>query len=238
MNMRKIWILLLAGLVMVLADSAFAKGMPAETNLVSALTKAETGKKLLFVLYGREACGNCRALRSMIRERQVKLTEKDFVYADVDCDDPATQQEFRTKFKVEGNMLPFVVIADPTGKQLASRTGYANAADFMEFIKEAKRTYTLAQKVNPPLPDTSVPLKKQAADIPADYNREKRLWTSTSGSQVTAALVEQRSETIVLKKEDGTQVEVSKKLLSKADQGYLEKLHESLSTPGQAKKEP
>lgn len=94
---------------------------------------------LLFVQYGREACGNCQALKKMIAGRDVRLAESKFVYADVNCDDPATSRAFKSQFKVEGNTLPFVVIADAEGKQLAARTGYGSAKEWEELIKEAQK---------------------------------------------------------------------------------------------------
>jgi len=43
------------------------------------------------------------------------------------------------RFKVDGNTLPFVVIADSEGKQLACRSGYGSPEEFKKLIKEAKK---------------------------------------------------------------------------------------------------
>lgn len=123
-----------------------AKGPEAETNLNAALAKAKKEGKMLFVQFGRENCGNCQALKGMISAGDVKLSERSFVYADVNCDDRATSQLFRSKFKVEGRMLPFVVIADADGKQLAARSGYGDADEFRKLIKDAQKKLKTPQK--------------------------------------------------------------------------------------------
>lgn len=119
--------------------SVFAKAPEAATDLSAALEKAAAGKKLLFIQFGREACGNCQALKAMIQNRSLRLPESQFVYVDLNCDDPATSKAFRTKYTVEGNTLPFVVIADPDGTQLASRSGYGSADEFEKLIRDAKK---------------------------------------------------------------------------------------------------
>ena len=129
--------LTLVALASVIACVSFAAPQ-AETDLSAALEKAKKEKKLLFVQYGREKCGNCQALRGYIKGGQVRLSAEKFVYADLNCDDKATGQEFRKHFKVTGNTLPFVVVADAEGKQLAGRTGYGKADDFQKLIHAAE----------------------------------------------------------------------------------------------------
>jgi thioredoxin-related protein len=229
MSMRGVCVLVVAGTVLMAADRALAKGAAAETNLLEALTKAKTENKLLFVQYGREACGNCQALKAMIRKREVNLSDADFVYADVNCDDPDTRQVFGNRFTVEGRMLPFVVIADPEGKQLAARSGYGEAGEFEDFIRDAKRAYEKAHKAQPaPKPTLSPPKPTPATPgIPADANREIRSWTSVSGQQVTAAVVEKRAGVVVLRKEDGSKIQIRVASLSRADRDYLDGLREA-----------
>lgn len=131
--------LLTAAAILALVPVTYAKGPEAISDLGVALAKAKAEQKMLFVQYGREACGNCQALKKMIAEKDVRLAESKFVYADVNCDDAATSQAFKSKFKVEGKTLPFVVIADPEGKQLAARTGYGSVKEWEELIKDAQR---------------------------------------------------------------------------------------------------
>ena len=111
-------------------------------DLTKALAAASKQGKLLFVQAGRPTCGNCQALRGYIAAGQVALPTNLFVYADVNIDDRKTMQSFGKHFKVEGNMLPFVVVADSDGKQLAARAGFGQPADFTEMITGAEKKAT------------------------------------------------------------------------------------------------
>ena len=117
--------------------TAFAKGPAAVTDLAQALDQAKAEKKMLFIQYGRETCSNCQALRSYIAKNEVRLSKDKFIYVDLNCDDKTTSAAFRKSFKVEGSTLPFVVIADAEGKQLAGRSGYGTSADFKKLIQSA-----------------------------------------------------------------------------------------------------
>lgn len=130
---------LLISFALLVVSSAIAGGPDKITNLQSALETAQSQNKMLFVQYGREACGNCQALKGMIEKRQVRLSESKFVYADVNCDDAATSKLFREKFKVEGSTLPFVVVAAADGTQLAARTGYGTSKDFDDLLRDAQK---------------------------------------------------------------------------------------------------
>jgi len=112
---------------------------PPVHDIATALDKAKAENKLLFLQFGREACGNCQALKGMVKAGKVRLSPEKFVYADVNCDDPATRKAFGSKFKVSGNTLPFVVVAAPDGSQLAGRTGYGSDADYNKLIQQAVR---------------------------------------------------------------------------------------------------
>lgn len=107
------------------------------TDLDTALTQAKKNKAQLFVVYGRDKCGNCQALRGYIKNGKLKLPADKFVYVELNCDDAKDRQEFGKRFKVEGRTLPFVVIANAEGKQLAARTGYGKDTDFEKLIKDA-----------------------------------------------------------------------------------------------------
>ncbi|MCB1209874.1 MAG: thioredoxin family protein [Verrucomicrobiales bacterium] len=120
-----------------MAASAIAGGPEKITDLSQALAQAKEQGKLLFVQYGRDACSNCQALRSYVKEKDLRLSESKYVYADVDCDDPATIRLFGEKFKVVGNTLPFVVIAAPDGTQLAARSGYGSVRDYEDLLRDA-----------------------------------------------------------------------------------------------------
>jgi thioredoxin-related protein len=134
MNLRS----LLLSAVALIATSAFASTQKI-TDVNEALSKGQADKKMVFIQYGREACGNCQALKAMIKAGKVRLSPSKFVYADVNCDDAATSRAFNSKFKVSGSTLPFVVIAGPDGQQLAARSGYGSAQDFEKLIKDAEK---------------------------------------------------------------------------------------------------
>lgn len=132
-------ITVICGLFLLSAGFSYAKAPEAIQALPTALEKAKAENKLLFIEYGREACGNCQALKSSIKRGQVKLPANKFVYVDLNCDDKAVSGEFHRRYKVEGTTLPFVVIADSDGNQLAARTGYGTPKDFQDLIKQAQK---------------------------------------------------------------------------------------------------
>lgn len=231
MRMKSMYILAAVGAIMTAAGGALAKVPPKQTDLDEALKQAKAENKLLFVQFGRETCGNCQALKSMIQQRQIRLSDSDFVYADLNCDEAAAHRAFATRFKVEGRTLPFVVIADPDGKQLAARNGYGTAAEFRAFIKDAERAYDKEHKAPAEPRRKPVRPKPRSSGIAPDDNREVRSWAAANGDQVTAALVEERAGIVILKKEDGTKIQIRTTFLSKSDQEYLDRLREEDSTP-------
>lgn len=121
------------------AALAFAGGPPKVTDLAEALSKAKAENKMLFVQYGREACSNCQALKGYVKERDLRLSEAKFVYADVNCDDSKTSSLFREKFKVEGSTLPFVVVTAADGTQLAARSGYGTVREYEDLLRDASK---------------------------------------------------------------------------------------------------
>ena len=136
--MKALRMVLIAVALLWSVPQGFAKGPAAVTDLDKALEQAKTEKKLLFIQFGREKCGNCQALRGYVAKGEVKLPKDKFIYVDLNCDDAATSGAFRKLFKVEGGMLPFVVVADSEGKQLAGRTGFGSPAEYKKFLTSAQ----------------------------------------------------------------------------------------------------
>ncbi|MDB6075333.1 MAG: Thioredoxin-related protein [Verrucomicrobiaceae bacterium] len=128
---------IIAALALFITGAAMAGGPKPVTDLNAALAKAKAEGKMLFVQMGRENCGNCQALKAMIKSNQVRLSDSKFVYADVNVDDSATNRLFSAKFDVKGNVLPFVAIASPDGTKLVGRSGYGSAKEFDDLIREA-----------------------------------------------------------------------------------------------------
>lgn len=132
---------LLAALFTVCALLGTSQGADRDklTDIDTGLAQARTENKLVFIQYGREACGNCQALKGYIKNRSLRLSESKYVYVDANCDDAATSKAFRSKFKVEGSTLPFVVVAASDGTQLASKTGYGSPDEYEDLLKEAQK---------------------------------------------------------------------------------------------------
>ena len=131
---------LVTSLLAVLASFTVFAACPAKlTDINEALAKAKSENKMLFLQYGRDACGNCQALRTLVASHKLQLSPSKFVYADVNCDDAATSKVFREKFKVSGTTLPFVVVVSPEGEQLAGRTGYGDIAEFSKLLRDAQK---------------------------------------------------------------------------------------------------
>ena len=137
MNLRS---LLLPAAAALIATAAFAAA-PKITDVNEALSKAQTENKMVFMQYGREACGNCQATKKMVREGKIPVTADAFVAADLNIDDQRVQASFMQKYQKEkfGNTLPFVVITDSHGKALASSGGYKAPEAWSALIEEAKK---------------------------------------------------------------------------------------------------
>ncbi|MHB8908616.1 MAG: thioredoxin fold domain-containing protein [Syntrophales bacterium] len=118
-------------------QSASLSAQAANTDLKAALEKAKTLGKPLFIQYGRETCEHCRALKTYIKEGTVRIDK--FIYVDLDCDNETARKQFEEHFKVDGNALPFVVIADSDGKQIASRSGSGKPEEYRALIEKANK---------------------------------------------------------------------------------------------------
>lgn len=211
------------------------------TDLNSALEKAKAEGKMLFIQYGRDRCGNCQALKALIAQRKVKLSDSNFVYVDLDCDNKETQKLFYQRYKVEGRMLPWVVIADSEGNQIMARSGYGTAEEFNTMIKKARKKISKAmpetEKVDP---EKALRLKPKPVDavLEPDENREMRTWMSKNGTEIKASLVKEIDKYVVLKKEDGSKVQIPLSGLSDRDQKYILELKEAVQRSVQPVGEP
>ena len=118
------------------ADAKAAKKKELKT-IDQALSAARKGDKLAFIQMGREGCGNCQALKKAIHSGSYELPEEEFVWIEVNCDDPKVNADFDRRFKVKGDMLPFVAIANGKGKLLASSSGYVSKEKFADLLSKA-----------------------------------------------------------------------------------------------------
>lgn len=135
-------------IALTLTTSVFAEAPKWGTDVSKAVSAATREKKLGFILMGREACGNCQAVRRLVNEGKVPVNAETFVIADINVDDQRSQAEFDKKFKKEkfGNTLPFVVITDTKGKALASFSGAKDAESLTAMIEDAKKKAAAAPK--------------------------------------------------------------------------------------------
>lgn len=204
------------------AGMAQAKGPEAMKDLPAALEAAKAQGKLLFIQYGREACGNCQTLKGYIKGGQLRLPEDKYVYVDLDCDDANTSQAFRSRFKVEGQTLPFVVVADSDGQQLAGRAGYGQPRDYDKMLKDARKGLSkTAAPAGKMTSSSGARALADAADVPQDPAREVREWKMRMGPPVKAALYETSKGHVSLRKEDGAVVKYFLNNFSPADQDYI-----------------
>ena len=117
----------------------FSHAFAWENDLDQAIAKAKANNKMLFIMYGRQACGNCQHLKKMVKNGTVDLKVNRYVIANINCDSKKQKASFYKRYSVTGNTLPFVVIAKPDGTMLVSRTGYGKAADYRDLIKKAEK---------------------------------------------------------------------------------------------------
>jgi len=109
------------------------------TDMETAIQQAATEKKALFIIFGRENCGNCRNLREMIDDHRVRLSKSSFLIANINCDDATQYRAFKKRYNVEGPTRPFVVIAKSDGTMVASRTGGGSEKTYDDFVRDAKK---------------------------------------------------------------------------------------------------
>ena len=131
---------LLTVLVFAVTSSLYAQAPEPLNGLRKTLTAASKEQKAAFILLGRASCGNCNATKRLIREGKITVPASEYVIADLNIDDAKTEADFMRKYSKEsfGDTLPFVVITDPRGKALASRSGAKSSDNWNALLAEAK----------------------------------------------------------------------------------------------------
>ncbi|MEQ1632626.1 MAG: thioredoxin family protein [Planctomycetota bacterium] len=132
-----------------------------QTTFAAAKEAAAKADKLIFVQYGRAACGNCRVLvtevltNSAIKQR---LGEVAIGYA-VDCDQPDSDIRDMLLSKIpDAKMLPFIAFLTPTGEWVNGASGFQEVAAMAGLVKEAAATPLMDAK-----PEVRAALAKAAA---------------------------------------------------------------------------
>lgn len=117
---------------------------PSLSYLDRALAGAAASGRLLLIKYGRPECGNCLSLQRLIDTGRLPLGEGKFNILDVNCDLPEQVGSFDKKYGPlfkGAPYLPFVVVADPSGRAIASHHGGASQREYADFIKTVKPAY-------------------------------------------------------------------------------------------------
>ena len=107
------------------------------TSWSEALRTARAQKKLVFVEFGRELCGNCRALvQNVVPHPQVApLLQERFVALASDCDDPEEAVAALAEALPDAMMLPFALFADADGRFLGGTEGAQSASGFLAVLE-------------------------------------------------------------------------------------------------------
>ena len=108
------------------------------TRWSDALAQAAREDKLVFVEFGREACGLCRAfVQSVVPRPDVApLLQQHFVALASDCDDPEDEVLALAEHLQDATMLPFVLFADARGRFLGGSSGAVQPASFVKALQQ------------------------------------------------------------------------------------------------------
>jgi|GEM_PF-5315213 len=112
--------------------------------LDAAIQQAKGEKKLLFVKYGWEKCGNCRNLDTLIKTDKVKLPEDEFVIVNVHPREGQDRVKFTKYYGISSGVYPRVVICNSENEKLVNRFGYGQAKDYVTLVDQAKTKHAEA----------------------------------------------------------------------------------------------
>ena len=107
------------------------------THWSTALEAARAANKLVFIEFGREQCGNCRALvQGVVPHPEVAvMLQQHFIALASDCDVPEEQVSALAEQLPDAMMLPFAIFADAQGRFLAGSEGAQSASGFKALLK-------------------------------------------------------------------------------------------------------
>lgn len=135
------------------------------TTLAAAKAAAGNSDKLIFVQYGRQACGNCRVLlESVLAAEAIKknIGELAIGYA-VDCDAPDSDIGALLRSKIpNAKMLPFIGFLTPAGEWIDGASGFQEIEDMTALVARAAGSPLRNAK-----PEVRAALVKPAAGVTA-----------------------------------------------------------------------
>jgi len=126
------------------AYSLSAETAAKPSKIEQAIERATNEKKMLFVWYGRETCGNCGNLDSLIKKKQLGLFDSEFIIVKINGSIVEEQTDFFDHYKLSladktNRIMPFVVIANSDGSMIAERRGFGDKEAYRKFINESKK---------------------------------------------------------------------------------------------------
>ena len=112
------------------------------TRWSDALAQAKSEKKLVFVEFGRELCGQCRSLVQNIVPRPdvAPLLQQYFVALAADADDSQDEVLTLAANLPDAQMLPFVLFADSEGRFLGGSSGAVDPRRFVQTLERLTNT--------------------------------------------------------------------------------------------------
>jgi hypothetical protein len=216
------------------ADFKMPKSVYRMSQIEEAKAEATSKGKAVSFIYTHEktTCGLCEA--SSLNAANELKRKTVVVYADSDTESDKLPDAVQTALRTPeaGRFVPKIVIVDSELTNVLAVVPYARVDEQNQLLQKAQKklptthpkSTTLEQK---PL---AQPSKKGFSILPND-NREVRTWTSRSGATTKGALVHERySRVVLIKKEDGSKVELMTNLLRQEDQQYLQEIRKQSST--------
>ena len=236
-------------LLVFLAATCARAGANWETDFDKVKESAKAANRYMLLDFtGSDWCGWCIRLDKEVFSRKEfkRYADETLVCAYLDF---PRNKNLKSSLKKQNEKLakryavrgyPTIIILSPTGKEVA-RTGYqaGGAEAYVEHLKGFIDPHRTKHKIAEPTPVGEEKkdslsklslLKRASATLPKDENREMRTWTSQAGSTLTAAVVEERGEYVVLKKEDGSSAMIRTAGLSKTDVEYVENLKKTATS--------
>lgn len=109
-------------------------------NKASVFKTAEEQNKYIFLLVGRETCGNCQKVVEHLSEEPLKShNDQNYVLWYSMRDDPASKSEvkiYTEEYDKVADMLPFIYIIDPANPNeiVVSEWGYQDVTDLKKLL--------------------------------------------------------------------------------------------------------
>ena len=106
----------------------------------SACEKAKAEGRLVLVSLGREICGRCQKFYGFVRNGQVKIDPKRYVFIRLDVDNYDHREYFYSTFDPPDRKLPFVGVMDgDRNARKEALSGSHTPAEYQELMKEEKQ---------------------------------------------------------------------------------------------------